>query len=117
MYFDTNSISRLGDMIKQRKNESPTAVVVNKSSYAGDLLKSFWRMDISVPDDVSVIACNDVGIGEFLMPSLTTVKVPSDLIGERSAIILFEILKGSNRVYKLKLKNEIVERGSCSLKK
>ncbi|HHY23647.1 MAG TPA: LacI family transcriptional regulator [Clostridiaceae bacterium] len=94
-------------------NIRPTAVVVNKTSYAVHLLKVFIENEIKVPDDVSVIACNNQNYAEFLIPPLSTIKVPTYEMGEKSADILFDILKGKQMNIKLKLSNEVIERQSC----
>lgn len=94
-------------------NIRPTAVIVNKMSYAVHLLKAFTDNEIKVPNDVSVISCNDQNYAEFLIPSLSTIKVPTYEMGEKSADILFNILKGKHMNEKLKLSNEVIERQSC----
>jgi len=94
-------------------SKKPTAVVVNKTRYAVYLLKAFSEHGIKVPDDISVISCNNQNYAEFLTPPLTTIKVPIYEIGEKSADILFDIMKDKPLNIKLKLLNEVIERGSC----
>ena len=112
LYFNKESIYDAVNSVKSINR--PTAVVVNKTRYAVHLLKVFADHGIKVPDDVSVIACNDQNYAEYLTPSLTTIKIPIYEIGEKSADILFDILRESkSKNIKLKLSNEVIERESC----
>jgi DNA-binding LacI/PurR family transcriptional regulator len=114
LYFDREAICDAINLLNSfSPAERPTAVIVNKTRYAAYLLRTFGEHGIKVPDDISVIACNDQNIAEFLTPPLTTIKVPTYAIGQKSADILFEILQGKSLNIKLKLSNEVVERSSC----
>jgi LacI family transcriptional regulator len=113
LYFDEESISDIIRLIKQDPSNKPTAVVANKTRYAASLLRAFNENGVKVPEDISVIACNDQEIAEFLTPALTTIKVPIYTIGVKSAEMLFDILNGKPINIKLKLSNEVIERKSC----
>ena len=107
------SSESLHDTVNLLKSENkPTAIVVSKTNYAAILLKFFMENNIKVPENVSVIACNDQKIADFLIPALTTIRIPVYEIGEKSASILFDILQGKSSNVKLKLSNEVVERKS-----
>lgn len=111
--FDMGGAGEVIHLIKNRPSKGPTAIVANKSKYGAKLLKAFWESGISVPDDVSVIGCNDDTFAEYLTPPLTTVKVPFGTIGEKTARILLEILDDTDPKCRLKFKNQLVVRDSC----
>lgn len=113
LYFDSDSIHEVIKLIKSTNTNKPTAVVVNKTRYAASLLKVFAENGLKVPEDISVIACNDQNIAEFLTPPLTTIKVPTYAIGVKSAEMLFDILQGKSLSTKLKLSNGVIDRASC----
>lgn len=114
LYITKDSIYDAINMINSAAPANrPTAIVANKTRYAAHLLKAFVEHGIKIPDDISVIACNDQNIADFLTPPLTTIKVPTYTIGQKSAEILFDILQGKSLNIKLKLSNEVIERGSC----
>ena len=114
LYFNKKSVYDIIELIDSSSPANrPSAIVVNKTSYAAYLLRAFIEHGIRVPDDVSVIACNDQNIADFLIPPLTTIKVPTYEIGQKSADILFDILQGKSQNIKLKLSNKVIERGSC----
>lgn len=109
------SMDNMNDIAKLLSSaDKPTAVVVNKIAYAVHFLKTCAKLGIRVPDDISVVACNDEYYARNLTPPLTTIKVPICEIAEKSAEILFETLKNSKSSnLKLKLPNRVVERESC----
>ena len=114
LYFNNDSISDLINLVRSDNlTNKPTAVVANKTKYAASLLRTFANNGVKVPEDISVVACNDQSIAEFLTPPLTTIKVPTYTIGVKSAEMLFDILQGKSLNIKLKLSNEVMDRGSC----
>ncbi|MEV3436514.1 substrate-binding domain-containing protein [Paenibacillus larvae] len=45
---------------------------------------------LKVPDDISVIGFNDITIARYVSPSLTTIKLYSEFIGETALDLLLE---------------------------
>ena len=41
-----------------------------------------------VPEDISVVGINDIGIGKIIFPALTSVRVPFEEMGWRAAELL-----------------------------
>jgi len=113
-YFDQDTVGELIKILREEDVErKPTAIVAHKTNYAAFLLKALLEAGVKVPDDVSVIALNDNYIADYLTPPLTSVRVPTYSIGQKSAELLFDILKGKILNEKLKLPNKVVERQSC----
>ncbi len=57
-----------------------------------------------MPDDISIISCNDIPEAQYLSPSLTTMKIQTKLMGVMAARLAIErtILKrdkGNNYSY------------------
>jgi LacI family transcriptional regulator, galactose operon repressor len=59
----------------------PTAVVCCNDFMALGVLKAVREMGLSVPEDVSVVGCDNISLAEFACPPLTTINVPRDTIG------------------------------------
>ena len=110
--LNIDSLNKLPELMTS--GDRPTAIVANKVNYAVHLLKMCIKLGIRVPDDVSVIACNDDHYASYLTPPLTTVKVPIYEMGEKSAELLFDSLTNRKTDIKIKLSNKIIERESCS---
>jgi LacI family transcriptional regulator len=63
----------------------PTAIVCYSHYEAVPILQELWRRGLRVPNDMSVIAFNDVFPLECTIPPLTAVAVPADQIGRNAA--------------------------------
>ena len=48
---------------------------------AGDTLRAAADMGLAVPDDVSIIGYDNLGLGDIMIPRLSTVNQQSSLIG------------------------------------
>lgn len=69
-----------------------TAVLCAADSLAIGTLRALVGRGISVPDDVSVVGMDDLPVGDFLKPRLTTVHIPSHDLG----LVAFEVLHEQN---------------------
>jgi LacI family transcriptional regulator len=74
--------------------ERPTAVVVMTDIVAFGMFRGFYRLDIKIPDEFSIIGFDDSIFCEMSYPALTTVKVQSEQMGHMSAMLLFNAISG-----------------------
>jgi LacI family transcriptional regulator len=89
------------------------AVFTGDDDAAIGVLKSLHEHSIRVPDDVSVIGFDDLGFASFLNPPLTTVRAPTERVGEIATERLFDILDNHPSDDVLILPTEIIYRRSC----
>lgn len=66
-------------LIKQ--DDMPTAIFVASDTMAIGALKALRESGINVPDDLSIVSCNDIPTAEFVMPALTTIRANTELMG------------------------------------
>lgn len=67
-----------------------------------------------VPDDIAVIGFNDLSIAKYVYPSLTTVKVYSEWMGNLAVSTLIEMVNNQPPVpRKLVVSTELISRRSC----
>ena len=59
----------------------PTAVVCVNDFMALGALKALREKGLRVPEDVSVVGCDNISLSEFATPPLTTINIPRDRIG------------------------------------
>jgi len=71
-----------------------TAVVAHNDETAIGIIKTLTSHGLRVPEDVSVIGFDGTEISELCTPSLTTIKVPLQEIGERAVKVLLEQING-----------------------
>ena len=87
--------------------------------FAGDddaaigVLKSLHEHGIRIPKDVAVVGFDDLGFAPFLNPPLTTVRAPTERVGQMATERLFGLLENhpSNEI--TILPTEIIFRRSC----
>jgi LacI family transcriptional regulator len=91
----------------------PTAVLASNDMAAFGFISHVAERGVRVPDDLSVIGFDGVGIGENFNPSITTVKQPIGELG-RLAIELAERFVLSGEIEHVLLVPELVERRSTA---
>ena len=89
------------------------AVFTGDDDAAIGVLKSLHEHSLRVPDDVSVIGFDDLGFASFLNPPLTTVRAPTERVGQIATQRLFDILDNQPSDDVLVLPTEIIYRRSC----
>ncbi|WP_328482903.1 LacI family transcriptional regulator [Streptomyces sp. NBC_00377] len=77
-----------------RPGTRPTAVVCDDDKLAAGVYKALRRLGLRVPDDVSVTGLDDLALATALDPELTTVRLDSELFGERGMQALLAVLEG-----------------------
>ncbi len=89
------------------------AVFTGDDDAAIGVLKSLQEHSIHVPEDVAVIGFDDLGFAPFLNPPLTTVRAPTEKVGEIATERLFDVLEDNQSDEVLILPTEIIYRRSC----
>lgn len=92
------------------------AIFTGDDDAAIGVLKSLHEHSLRVPEDVSVIGFDDLGFASFLNPPLTTVRAPTERVGQIATQRLFDILDNQPSDDVLVLPTEIIYRRSCGCK-
>ena len=92
--------------------ELPTAFVAVNDIMALGAIHALQDHGIRVPDDVSVIAFDNMPFGEISSPPLTTFNVRKEEIGRCAAAMLFLQNSGTDYPMKVTIPNTLVERES-----
>lgn len=102
-------------MAKALKDKnSPTTFFVGNDTMAVGAYKAISEAGLSVPNDISIVGFNDQPSAKYMVPSLTTVRIPSEYLGSAAVDLLFENING-NREYNKKviIPTEFKIRESC----
>lgn len=67
-----------------------------------------------LPDDCSVVGCDDLEIAAFLSPPLTTVRIPFEDTGALAALHLLKLIRGEKVPQRKLLPVDLIERGSTA---
>lgn len=80
--------------VRQFMPQAPTAVVCSNDLLAIRCMRAAHLVGLRVPEDLSVVGFDGIGLGEELTPALSTIVQPSTEIGRRSVELLVQALAG-----------------------
>nr|WP_278335104.1 substrate-binding domain-containing protein [Clostridium pasteurianum] len=80
--------------IAEKGDNLPTAIFVGSDSMALGCLKALGEAGISVPERVNIIGVNDISISSYFSPSLSTIKIYTELMGQTAVDLLMERFDG-----------------------
>lgn len=89
-----------------------TAIFVHNDTMAVGVLKALHDRGLRLPADCSVVGCDDLSFAGYLVPPLTTVRIPFQETGERAAALLVDRLGGKEIPARNLLPVELVVRES-----
>ena len=95
------------------RDDLPTALILFDDLTAVGALRGLYDAGFRVPEDVSVIGFNDLGIARVSRPSLTTVHQPREEVGKTAFEMLLKLMEGSSEsVASIEYKSRLVVRES-----
>lgn len=71
----------------------PTAVFCTNDLVAAGALKVCSVDSVRVPQDMSIVGCDDIELASLLLPELTTVAIPARELGARAARLLLNHMR------------------------
>ncbi|CUH94974.1 HTH-type transcriptional regulator GanR [Propionispora sp. 2/2-37] len=90
----------------------PTAFFVANDPMAIGCLKALEGAEIAVPERVGIIGVNDISLAQYVSPSLSTVRIDTELMGETAVDLLLERLSGRRTSKQVTLSTELILRQS-----
>lgn len=91
-------------------DDRPTAIICGNDVIAYGVVLAAIRMGIRVPQDLSVAGFDDLEWSRHLIPSLTTIHMPTNEIWVRAGRCLVDILAGKSPVLHQKINYSLVVR-------
>lgn len=99
--------------IQQFKDDLPKAFFLASDPLAVGALRALQEANIKVPEEVSLIGFNDSSVTKYVYPTLSSVKVYTELMGETSVELLMERLETEREIAKrIVLSTKLKLRGS-----
>ena len=74
-----------------------TAVLTYNDLLAIGALTGLRAQGVRVPEDISVVGCDDIFGADFTNPPLTTVAMPGAVLGEKGIEVLISLITGAGR--------------------
>jgi len=91
-----------------------SAIFVHSDMMAMGVLSALHAAGRRVPADVAVVSCDDIPFAKFLMPPLSTVRVPLEETGQRAVELLLRAIAGETVPERSSLLPvELIVRESC----
>ena len=103
----------MNEFLANDKRAAFDAVFTGDDDAAIGVLKSLHEHGIRIPEDVAVIGFDDLGFAPFLHPPLTTVRAPTESVGQIATERLFGLLENHPSDEVIILPTEIILRRSC----
>jgi LacI family transcriptional regulator len=102
---------RLGQRLMAVR-ERPDAIVTCNDNIAIGLYRAIQEQGLAIPDDVAVASFNDISVAQFMNPPLSTIRLPSEEIGETAVELLLERVGGRELAKRINLSSQVVWRRS-----
>jgi len=91
-----------------------SAYIITNDSMAIGAYKAINEAGLAVPVDLSLVSYNDNITSQFIVPSLTTVKIHTEFMGETAVDLLIERLKQQRIIAKkIVIPTKLIKRDSC----
>lgn len=95
------------------KNKLPSAIIATNNNITKNIVSSSRKLNVKIPDKLSLIGFDDTPENELIDPPLTTIKQPILEIGKIAATALLSRIEDRfAKPMKVVLKAELIKRGS-----
>lgn len=93
--FDFHSgYMMMKDLIDTHPSNLPTCIFAASDTLAIGALRAINEANLTIPDDIQLIGCNDIPTSQYTSPALSTVKIYTELMGETGVKLLLERVSG-----------------------
>lgn len=93
----------------------PTAVFIGSDTVALGALDAARQRGVCVPDDLSVIGFDNLPVGKYVQPPLTTVHLPALELGRQAGNLVLSLIRGEHLPHlKVSLPTRLIVRGSTA---
>lgn len=89
---------KMMDEILQTKENLPTAVIVGSDPMAIGVYKAINNAGLKIPDDISVISFDDVEINQYLVPTLSSVRLEAREMGRTAVELMRNRMIGEHKM-------------------
>ncbi len=93
----------------------PTAILVANDTMAAGCYQAAAAMGLKIPEDVSIIGCNDNPAAKYMDPPLSTVRLHTDFMGQQAVALLADHIFTNRKIpMMITLPSELVLRESVA---
>ena len=95
-----------------KRGKRPDAIVTASDNMAVGVYRALHERGITIGKDIAVTSFNDISAAQFLHPPLSTIRLPSEEIGETAVDMLLERAAGRSIGKHVTLASQLIWRGS-----
>jgi len=88
--FSSSSGYQLAKEMLSKNERYPSALFIASDSIAIGVLRAIQEHNLRIPQDISLISVNDIPTAKFTFPSLSTVRIHSEMMGIQAVNLLIE---------------------------
>lgn len=119
MFIGAFNVSAGYQLMKQALQELdddlPPAFFIANDALAIGALRALQEAEVSVPEQVEVIGFNDISVAKYVYPTLSTVKVYTEIMGEAGFDLLLDRINSDRKVAKkITLSTDLILRESTN---
>jgi DNA-binding LacI/PurR family transcriptional regulator len=96
------------------RDERPTAILTYDDLVGIGAMRAAHSVGVRVPDDLSIVGCDDIDVSAFVEPPLTTVRHPKREIGRVAMQLLLSALGGEGAPARIALPGTLIVRSSSA---
>ncbi len=93
-------------------SKRPDVIVTGSDNMAVGAYRALHEIGLKIGKDVAVASFNDISVAQFLHPPLTTIRLPSEEIGETAVDLMIERATGRSICKMVTLASSVIWRGS-----
>lgn len=98
-----------------KKRNMPTAFFVASDTLALGMINAFSKHGIRIPEDISIISCDDSPTAEFVIPPLTMMKIYAEVMAEAAVdLLIARFNKDVCKYKKVIIPTKLIVRESCA---
>ena len=109
--FSRTSTEAAVDRMLQQP-EWPTALLCSCDAVAIDVIRRAKARGIRIPEEISVVAVDDLLVSRYLDPALSTMTFDKELLGAKAMELLYQIIQGAEHQNRNTIRTTLVERDS-----
>ena len=110
--YDYQSGYEIGEKFAKLKMKPDAMFIYNDLSALG-FQDAVLANGLRIPEDVAIIGFDDIERGAYAAVPLTTIRQPSDLIGNQAMELLVRLMEGKETSHRRILQPQLVVRQSC----
>ncbi|MFE4710457.1 LacI family DNA-binding transcriptional regulator [Paenibacillus sp. NPDC056722] len=110
-FFESSGYEAMTRMIAT--GSLPRAIFAASDQIAIGAMRALKEANISVPDTVAIIGCDDIEACKYTTPSLSTIRQNKNKLGRLAALMLYDLINNQSSTSSFIVEPELIVRESC----